>query len=118
MQVTPGTRPTQNRPPILVMPGQSDFTVPSAGGFLNFQIPQNAGVISMELVGLGDATPATDPNAVIQFFSAAQTFKTYLIDNSNYQGFIPIPPGATGVTVVNQDPAVNLLASIAWGIDG
>ena len=91
MQVVPGTRPTQNRPPILVFLSQSDFTV-APTTTTTILIPNNAGVISMEFTGLTESTPNSAPNAVIQFFSPAQGFKSYLIDNTNYQGFIPVPP--------------------------
>jgi hypothetical protein len=109
-----GNRPSEGRPPTLYggiasLATHTSETVP---------IPQNAGVISLEVSVAENVTfPTVTPNVVVTFTTASGgIFKVY---NPVLQsGFVDIPPGATEVTITNADAANGVYATITWGIDG
>jgi hypothetical protein len=119
IQVTPGTRPVTNQPPLLMFNDQQQVSIAAAGGTKIFDIPQNAGVISMEIAGVGFAGGlAISPNLLVQFFTNATFLKSYIYSGGEFDQFVPVPIGATEVLIVNQDATNVADFSLAWGIDG
>lgn len=114
-QCSPGTRPSQNQPPVL----QGDLVRVNAGTQSVVPIPDNAGVISLELVAAPLATASGLPvNSLIGVLSnpVGFTLKTFAITGN--PGFISVPAGATILTVQNVSTADDYLVTPTWGIDG
>lgn len=79
-------------------------------------IPQDAGVISVEVALLG---PAGTTASVI-FFPAplAAPIKAYTLTCGETPEFVAVPPGAVFLVVANDTPATPISATITFGIDG
>lgn len=118
VQVSPGARPSQNQPAILLLPNQYETEIaPSTGSV--FDIPNNAGVISMEPAAVAsDGAVVTQPHYEVIFVSVAQAFKNYVIADGGPQGFLPVPPGATQMFISNLSATDTLIFTPTWGIDG
>ena len=117
IQVSPGTRPSQNQPAVLALQSQADQSLAPASTE-TYLIPQNAGVISVEVVATSfDGGTETVPALEVRFISAAATFKSFSINN-NYSGFIPVPPGATDISISNTSATDTAFTTVSWGIDG
>lgn len=117
IQVVPGTRPTTNQPVILVLPGQNDQSL-APNNIATFDVPQNSGVISVEVIGVSDNVGVPEaPTIQVTLASASQSLKSYMVGLTN-TGFISVPPGAVQIAIFNADQTNNAIYSIAWGIDG
>ena len=109
-----GNRAAESRPPTLYggsaqIASHASLTVP---------IPENAGVISLEVTAqVAVAFPSTAPNLTVTFTTAAGgIFKQY--NPIEYTGFVPNVPGATEVTITNNDGSNAVNVAFVWGIDG
>lgn len=111
-----GNRASESRPPtlyggIVSLTTHASVTIP---------IPEDAGVISLEVSVIEATTfPLTTakPNVTVYYTTpAGGVFKAY--DPTIETGFVPIPPGATQVVIVNSDGAKTVFASLNFGIDG
>jgi hypothetical protein len=119
MQVTRGTRPSQNQPPTFVN------TLPQtilAGGNFAFQVPQGAGIISVKTSVYDITTPAAAKGVSLVAISSAGVNpnpQTTLIqfDPMSDTDFVPLPPGATQV-IVHASSTDSILANVTWGVDG
>lgn len=85
---------------------------------LTIPIPENAGVESLEISSqVAVAFPSTNPNVTVEFTTAAGgIFKQY--NPILEPGFVTIPPGATEITITNNDGTNAVNTTITWGIDG
>jgi hypothetical protein len=120
-----GTRPTTQQPATLrgltaaIAGVQSQGQINLApGANVQYPIPPNAGVISVEVVAVSQATPfaplqievdANGPGIV-------GTFKSW--DLVDFPGFVSVPPNATSIFVTNKDTANSVYVTLTWGIDG
>jgi hypothetical protein len=114
---TPGSRPSQNQPAIL----NGGILILAPSQFHEIDVPQDAGVISIELVpsNLGTTDPAPAPNLQVEFEGATgQLLKRETIDTNAYQGFLPVPAGVVKIIVTNNSGTFTTDVSWNWGIDG
>jgi hypothetical protein len=109
-----GNRAAESRPPTLYggsaqIASHASLTVP---------IPENAGVISLEVTAqVAVAFPSSAPNVTVTFTTASGgIFKQY--NPIEYTGFVSAPPGATSVEFVNNDGSNAVNISWTFGIDG
>lgn len=109
-----GNRAAESRPPTLF--GGSAILGSHASETV--AIPYQAGVISLEVTASEQSTfPTVQPNILVSFTTASGgIFKQYSVTADS--GFVPIPPGATEVTITNADPANGAIVGITWGVDG
>ena len=121
MTVAKGSRPAQGQPPTLSLFNQQfqGANGIAIGGSETVKIPQNAGVISVEIVAASDGSGNPDSNLLIQHVSAsgANIYKSYKI-GGEYPGFIPVADDATEIIITNVDNANGVYVSVTWGIDG
>jgi hypothetical protein len=119
MQVTRGTRPSQNQPPVFV--NTLPVTIPGTSNHA-FQVPQGAGVISAKVSVYDQTTPATARGfALAQAASAGvnPNPQTSLLewDPASDTGFVPLPPGTTQI-IISASSADAITANVTWGVDG
>ena len=111
--IAKGVRPFTNNPPALF---GITTTVILAAGSLSLAVPQNVGIISVEVaVSTNPAAPHT-PNVVVAHINPGGTLKTY--DPQKNTGFVALAPNAQTVRVFNADAANPVDATITWGVDG
>jgi hypothetical protein len=80
-------------------------------------IPKDAGVISVRVSPVqAVAFPTVKPNVVVSFQSGTGIWKQ--VDPSLDPLFVPIPPGATEIVIINADAANAINATVTWGVDG
>lgn len=117
IQVTPGTRPSEERPPTLLAFTKLQVVPPLTALAVN--VPPNAGVISVE-VSLGRSPAAANPPPQQDLFTQQSAglapIKQY--DPARIHGFVPLAPNVTRVNYFNNDAALNQTVQITWGIDG
>ena len=112
ISVAKGNRPTTSNPPTLWTPVATVL----AGGVGVVNIPQNAGVISAQVVLGVLAVGALPVKAlVLQKNAAGQILKQY--DPSIYTGFVPVAPNATQIEIDNLSAFSNRF-EVTFGIDG
>lgn len=116
VQITPGTRPSVERPPTLRgIPAA--LNAAAGGGGFTLQIPPDAGVISVETSYGSLFSPPSIVNPIlVNHLNTAGTTKAYYADVETT--FVPVNPSTTAVTVKNFDPLVDFLVQLTWGIDG
>jgi hypothetical protein len=110
-----GTRASDNLPTIW----DSINALTESGGAtpsVTIDIPQESGVISLEVCTLSAATPPTGTDVVVEFISGTGVFKAYRTNEK--PGFVLIPPGATQIIISNQNATDPALVTVTWGIDG
>ena len=121
--VAKGSRPAQGQPPTLsLFDQQFQGTNELAGAAsVTVNIPQSAGVISVEIAGAPDDTaPATtNLNLLVQHVSAAgaNVYKTYKV-GAGTPAFVPVADDATQIIITNLDADHGAYVSVVWGIDG
>lgn len=127
IQVSRGTRPIETAPPILQaeLSAAELFTPPGPpiggvgailmppGTLIAYDVPATAGVVAVEV----SVSPALlNSFSVLQTNAAAFVFKA--TDPSVQTGFVALEPGATTVTVSNNDPTESAYVTVTWGIEG
>lgn len=110
VQLTPGTRPSEQRPPTL-----TTGRLVAAAGFTDVAVPVEAGAISV-FVTMGTDPPSvlTSADIQVQHRNTVGPLKAY--DPRDY-GWVPIDPRASIVRLVNTT-ATPVIASVIFGIDG
>lgn len=125
ISVAPGSRPSQNQPPVLapetctvgVGPAALYFrerTVPTMTSII-FPVPTDAGCISVNIGAVRNAfAGAIDAtNFLIRQVDTAGILRSYI----ERDVFIPLSPGTSSIQVFNQS-ADNMMISCLFGIDG
>ncbi len=129
MQVAPGLRASFEVPPTLK--GKADVVNgaaenPPAYGVLNlaastgaarYPVPQNAGVVSCEVIAVDGTTAATFPVGVTAT-AFAGTYASKMWNPSINTGFIVLPPNTTFVEVANTSSSDPVDVTLTWGIEG
>jgi hypothetical protein len=94
----------------------------AAGTSIVYAVPQNVGVVLVEVSGIDTTTP--DPakvNLLVQQFTdltALTLIKEYMIGIPQEPRLIPLAPNASFVNVINNSAADSARVSVNWGIDG
>jgi hypothetical protein len=112
--VTPGVRPAQQQPPRLF---GGVFSIPAEGPSINVPIPQDAGVISVNISAY--RVPFTTPLALgdaMGLMGNAIPLSGFVVKPEG-DGWIPVPPGANNLELVNNS-AFALGYGVTWGIEG
>lgn len=120
ISVSTGTRPAGNLPTLQNIWADGSYVrTINAGAAYTASIPENAGVVSAEIMlgtqgGIGSLPlialiSMEIPGVIVQ--------KSYTISSDNLNGFVQIPPGATGITIINIGVSA-LQCTLTWGIDG
>lgn len=117
MQVAPGTRPSQNQPPILITSGNG--VANAGGGTYTHAVPQDSGVIScyMNVGPITIGAPVIDTQVVVeQLLPSGVAIARYypLIETE----FVPIYPSVSNLRVTNAAGGTNIVTTPFWGIDG
>jgi hypothetical protein len=119
--LTPGTRGSAVNPPTY-FPSVFDpnTKVASYGDLLAsssavIPVPQNAGVISVQVTGVS-GNPADPLLLNVVQYNPVTNLRAY--SAAVYTGFIPLDPGATFVNINNEDAAHDALYGVAFGVDG
>lgn len=112
-QCAKGSRPSENQPPVLA----GDLVQVNGGASSSIAIPQNAGVISVEVMATPVAvTGFPVSNLVCSLRNPVGTIlKTFI---PGQVGFVAVPPGATELLIENLSAADNYRLTPTWGIDG
>lgn len=113
-QVVKGTRPNVGKPPTI----WNNWFQVAAGGVGTLAIPQDAGVISIN-VQVGELAASGIPpicNVLIKSLSGA--ILTQFDPNAVGAAFVPIPPGAAQVEFDNFSAADAYRVQVNFGIDG
>lgn len=126
ISLTPGTRPSASRPPVLIppdTPGPLPFSwqngrtfVAAATSSPSASIPANAGAISINVIV--DSNPQTGIGDSAVIVSDVAGIIVYQYDPILYQGFQPLPPGSASFVVQNFAAAQPFFVSAQLGIDG
>ena len=114
-------RPCQSRPPTLYGgTGTLDpHAEPAPITSLTFDIPNDAGVISVAIGVQSTASPAVAPNLSVSFQdSAGNQWGGWTIVQGGPPVFGVVPPGATEMVVTNLDASHGDNLTVWWGIDG
>jgi hypothetical protein len=111
--VTPGCRPSQQQPPRLYA-GQ--FSIPSGGGAVGIPIPQDAGVISVNIQAFRIPTAPLGAGDAVALFGNLVPFGGFTIEGDG-DGWVPVPPGANLLELFNLGPAT-VVYGVTWGIEG
>lgn len=115
IQVSPGTRANISQPPTYMR--GSDQQVPILGdSFALIDVPQNAGVVSVQLSGYTESSPESQPKWLVNFLSNTTVLKSVFVDSQ--LPFITLPPGCTFVGVYNLDVLNATRVDFTWGIEG
>jgi hypothetical protein len=111
-QITPGCRPAQQQPPRL----RGGLIDVAPGGSVDIPIPVDAGVISVNIQHR--FIPIAGGTAVVSFLAAGGTvvFSTFNIEQAGPADWIPVPPGATIMRILNGPSSLE--GSETWGIEG
>jgi hypothetical protein len=114
-QVAPGTRPSQNQPPVLNLfgtwaPGQADALI---------ALPQNVGAISTFIEFASDPVFYATDVITVEILDSATVVQAFSASPGVMPQWRPIPPGAqtiklTRSNTIGQSPRIN----INLGIDG
>ena len=129
VQISKGSRPSQNQPPTyLQYPStvsptlQSQIAVAIAPSTSpGFQVPVDIGVISLNLAAYAEnGGTRTTPDLEVTFLAASTAFefKTYYYSDANAAQFVPVPPGATAVRIINLSTTDTAYVTLTWGIEG
>ena len=113
--VSTGTRATVQMPPRLQ--GTTGVQLIPAAGIFTLPIPQDAGVISMQVYARGVGAPVLPGNLTIIQDSVAAGHNISYNDHAATDDWIPIFPGVDTIHLQNSS-AVGIYASLIWGIDG
>lgn len=116
VQVTPGTRPAEERPPILR--GFPEVVDVAPLGVTSIDVPPDAGVISVETTaGIFTFPPATaQANVQVVQSTAGVVLKAYML--GDVKGFVPLAPNARLVSIRNNSAVDTYRIQFTWGIDG
>lgn len=123
LQVTPGTRPSVERPPTLI--GDDNTIVPQQSS-ITVQVPDDAGAISVLILAIraGDTTATVVTQPLPGFIQAAQSDAAGLplnaYDPRDY-GFMPLRPGVKTIVISNFELDLvdtDVFISVLFGIDG
>lgn len=115
VQVTPGQRPSLERPPTLIGIRSQHLMAPL--GTFSLLVPANSGVISVQVVAaaLVAGTPSP-PDLNVEHRTPAVISKTY---NQNFDTrFVALAPNATSIRILNLSALNSYNVGITWGIDG
>lgn len=115
--VTPGSRPSKEQPPILRE--GDEVTVLAAGAGADFDVPADAGVISVDVEASfpgGTTVSPVDIRVRELDVSGAVVLKEY--NPFLQQDFVPIVPGTGMIRVTNQHASATANITVIWGIDG
>lgn len=117
MQITKGTRPSIQQPPMLY--GEYFFVSP--GNSVRVAIPQDAGVVAVFIGVAIENTGAVGPipnDAIKALFSTGGAALSIAgFDQMN--GWLPVPPGADAIDLYwISGGAARVEASMIWGIEG
>lgn len=125
VQVVPGERASYGTPPTLeAFTDQIDgagakesgsITLIATSGSARFPVPQDAGVVSVEVVALDATNPATATKVVVQAAAGAVVAKQW--NPQINQGFVVLPPNTTYVIVENSSADAAFI-TLTWGIGG
>lgn len=123
-QVSKGVRPVESAPPTLMARLDTPHLGETYGSItllpgdsIQYNVPTDAGVISVEVVGRPDSQPtAAPPWVVVLHGNLGNNLKEYLAFQTS--GYIALAPEATFVVIENFDPAVSVEVSLTWGIEG
>jgi len=140
--VTPGVRPSIQLPPYLaatggtiggvpVPPGDTygSYLVPIGGFGVSIPIPLDAGVISANIIvgtngSLGDPLfiPAPRNTLIANFAFFSGAFPVGFYDPRDFAEWVPIPPGASHLILVDAQTAgphaYPYTWDVMWGIEG
>lgn len=112
-----GTRPTVQQPPTLQTTPPT--VIAAAGGFIQVAVPQNVGAISVfVLVGNIQNAPANEfaPGDIeVRMTNGTQN---YGFQPLQQQGWIPLPPGTTILTITNINASASATVTTLFGIEG
>jgi hypothetical protein len=116
--ISPGTRPSEEKPPTLVAETATGLTFiqVTPGSSTTIAIPRNAGVTSVNVVAF--AGVVLDPTSCSVFLSASTPMKEYF--PSEPDQWVPVPPNANSVILNNNFPALgpNINFFVTFGIEG
>ena len=113
MLVTPGCRPSQQQPPRLY---GGSFTVNGVATSGAIPVPQDAGAISVYLIGSKPAgTTIARGDVIVALANSIGGLSTY--DWLDAQQWTALPPGTTFIDVQSATAGV-LSFSVQWGIEG
>ena len=117
VSATRGTRPNTGQPPTyLAFPIQVQIG-PSAN--LQFQIPQGAGAISLEVAAASTLATASPDLLIEQQNASAVVLKSYrYLDQGVGVGFVPLSALATEIELSNLDGVNAVNVSACFGIEG
>ena len=90
--------------------------IAAGGGQVFYAIPQNAGVVSVEIDLLSAVNAAAQVEAFLSTVGPAM--KAFNPPDNAYPLFVAIPPNATILELVNNDPTNVIDVTVTWGIDG
>ncbi len=113
IQITPGTRPSKNQPPVL---NSGLATLQFGPGFVDSIVNPDAGIISVD-VTVGQLTLTTAPLGQVEHLNFfGQILKMY--DPSIVTGFVPLATGTTLVRYSSREAATTHVVQFTYGIDG
>jgi hypothetical protein len=114
--VAKGVRPSTTLPPTL---WGGTFLL-NAGQSMQVPVPQNSGVVSVEVVALDQANPATAPNVevahTVSIGLGVTPNKYYAVGAGDF-GFVAVNPGTNSITLVNNGADATYV-TVTWGISG
>jgi len=123
--VSQGTRPATALPPVLysgiydVPNGPAGISIPfgNIDGVLELLSFPDAGITSVEVVGLDTSTPGAGINSLwVNLYNVTVT-KQY--SPGNAPGFVKVPPGTTILQLINHLAGPDAASmTVTWGIDG
>ncbi len=122
-----GTRPTNSAPPVLqgfgVVGGTPVSIVPTTAA-LATDIPDDAGVTAcwLGVTAQNSADAPIENDEILVAFFSGPLGTGIRVGITSYEGcnkWIPVPPGARSVSVLNNRAAGNILVDdTIWGVDG
>lgn len=115
VQCTKGTRASYSHPPIYVPSDLLEIILIPATDSFQLAVPENCGIISafVTLISPGNTLSPEEAYVEQQFGSGFQRIYSPL----DTPGFIPLGPNVINL-VLNNLSANQVVASVAWGIDG
>jgi hypothetical protein len=113
INVAPGPRAATTLPPFLrVWPSTQQLL---ASGTTAVQVPDNAGVIGFRLSVFAQGNAGA---LVVMTDNLGTVYDQYNVAPGQNNIFVPIAPGATVVTITNNDTANPINISGQWAVDG
>lgn len=112
--VAPGSRASNTQMPLLY---QGEFLI-GPGGLQTINVPQNVGIIAVEVDVIDVTTPSHSPiELVVSELSGTppgQIFYSPVLR----PGFVPVGANVNQISLVNNHGADSFRVSVVWGVDG